>query len=125
MVRSMGACSAPSARSLPLSRSEENAVALLIGIFPIDSHHATICQINRNGQAQLKKIQALERMLKKKDKENEELRKRLSKYEEPPKNSGNSSNPPSKEQYVAPDLFASLPGISPEVSRGTMAIRLN
>ena len=64
----------------------------------IDSQHATICQINRNGQAQLKKIQTLERMLKKKDKENEELRKRLSKYEEPPKNSGNSSTPPSKEQ---------------------------
>ena len=64
----------------------------------IDSQHAIICQINRNGQAQLKKIQTLERMLKKKDKENEELRKRLSKYEEPPKNSGNSSTPPSKEQ---------------------------
>jgi len=64
----------------------------------IDSQHATICQINRNGQAQLKKIKTLERMLKKKDKENEELRKRLSKYEEPPKNSGNSSTPSSKEQ---------------------------
>ena len=63
----------------------------------IDSQHATICQINRNGQAQLKKIKALERMLKKKDKELDELRKRLSKYEEPPKNSGNSSTPPSKE----------------------------
>lgn len=36
-------------------------------------------------------------MLKKKDKENAELRKRLSKYEGPPKNSGNSSTPPSKE----------------------------
>lgn len=56
----------------------------------IDSQHSTICQINRNGQAQLKKIKTLERLLKKKDKENEELRKRLSKYEEPPKNSGNS-----------------------------------
>lgn len=64
----------------------------------IDSQHATICQINRNGQAQLKKIQTLERMLKKKDKELDELRKLLSKYEEPPKNSGNSSTPPSKER---------------------------
>lgn len=36
-------------------------------------------------------------MLKKKDKENEELRKRLSNYEGPPKNSGNSSTPSSKE----------------------------
>ena len=43
----------------------------------IDSQHATICQINRNGQAQLRKIQSLERMLKKKDKENEELRKHI------------------------------------------------
>ncbi len=64
----------------------------------IDSQHATICQINRNGQAQLKKIKILEEILKKKDKEIEGLRKRLSKYEEPPKNSGNSSTPPSKEQ---------------------------
>lgn len=63
----------------------------------IDSQHATICQINRNGHAQLKKIQTIERMLKKKDKELEELRKRLSKYEKPPKNSSNSSTPPSKE----------------------------
>lgn len=63
----------------------------------IDSQHATICQINRNGQAQLKKIKTLERILKKKDKEIEELCKRLSKYEEPPKNSGNSNTPPSKE----------------------------
>ena len=64
----------------------------------IDSQHATICQINRNGQDQLNKVQTLERMLKKKDKELDELRKRLSKYEEPPKNSGNSSTPPSKER---------------------------
>lgn len=64
----------------------------------IDSQHATICQINRTSQGQLKEIRELKRMLKKKDKENDELRKRLSKYEEPPKNSGNSSIPPSKEQ---------------------------
>ncbi len=63
----------------------------------IDSQHATICQINRTSQGHLKEIRDLKRMLKKKDKENEELRKRLSKYEEPPKNSGNSSTPPSKE----------------------------
>ncbi|WP_304962248.1 transposase, partial [Paramuribaculum intestinale] len=64
----------------------------------IDSQHVTICQINRTSQGHLKEIRDLKRMLKKKDKENEELRKRLSKYEEPPKNSGNSSTPPSKEQ---------------------------
>lgn len=64
----------------------------------IDSQHATICQINRTSQSQLREIRDLKRLLKKKDKENEELRKRLSKYEEPPKNSGNSSTPPSKEK---------------------------
>ena len=45
----------------------------------IDSQHATICQINRTSQGHLKEIRDLKRMLKKKDKENEELRKRLSK----------------------------------------------
>lgn len=63
----------------------------------IDSQHATICQVNRISQRQLKEIHDLKRLLAKKDKENEELRKRLSKYEGPPKNSGNSSTPPSKE----------------------------
>ncbi|MCM1345930.1 MAG: transposase, partial [Bacteroides sp.] len=63
----------------------------------IDSQHATICQINRTSQGQLKEIRSLKRLLEKKDRENEELRKRLSKYEEPPKNSGNSGTPPSKE----------------------------
>ena len=67
----------------------------------IDSQHATICQINRTCQAQLKKIRFLEQMLKKKDTEIEELMRRLSKYEEPPKNSGNSSTPPSKEPMKA------------------------
>lgn len=64
----------------------------------IDSQHATICQMNRNLQAQLKKINSLERTIRQKDKEIEELCIRLSKYEEPPKNSGNSSTPPSKER---------------------------
>ena len=59
----------------------------------IDEQHATICQINRTSQGQLKEIRALKRMLKNKDKKNAELRKRLSKYEEPPKNCGNSSTP--------------------------------
>lgn len=64
----------------------------------IDSQHATICQINRTSQGQLKEIRDLKMMLKKERKEKEELRKRLAKYEEPPKNSGNSSTPPSKEK---------------------------
>ena len=64
----------------------------------IDSQHATICKINRTSQGQLKEIRDLKRMLKKKDREIDELRKLLSKYEEPPKNSGNSGTPPSKER---------------------------
>lgn len=64
----------------------------------IDSQHATICQINRTSQGQLKEIRDLKRLLKKKDKEIAELCNRLSKYDEPPKNSGNSSTPPSKEK---------------------------
>ncbi len=49
----------------------------------IDSQHAEICSLNRN----------IDKLLK----ENRELRKRLDKYEKPPKDSGNSSTPPSKE----------------------------
>ena len=46
----------------------------------INSQHAEICALNRN----------VDRLLK----ENRELRKRLEKYEKPPKNSDNSSTPP-------------------------------
>lgn len=53
----------------------------------IDSQHAEICSLNRN----------IDKLLK----ENRELRKRLEKYEQPPKNSGNSSTPPSKEPIKA------------------------
>lgn len=49
----------------------------------IDSQHSEICSLNRN----------VDRLLK----ENHELRKRLEKYEKPPKDSVNSSTPPSKE----------------------------
>lgn len=49
----------------------------------IDFQHAEICSLNRN----------IDKLLK----ENRELRKRLEKYEKPPKDSGNSSIPPSKE----------------------------
>lgn len=49
----------------------------------IDAQHDEICILNRK--------------LDKERRDSRELRKRLSKYEEPPKNSGNSSTPPSKE----------------------------
>lgn len=48
----------------------------------VDSQHAEICSLNRN----------VDKLLK----ENRELRKRLEKYEKPPKDSGNSSTPPGK-----------------------------
>ena len=53
----------------------------------VDSQYAEICQLNRNADKLLK--------------ENRELRKRLEKYEKPPKDSGNSSTPPSKEPIKA------------------------
>ena len=53
----------------------------------VDSQYAEICQLNRNADKLLK--------------ENRELRKRLEKYEKPPKDSGNSSTPPTKESIPA------------------------
>ena len=63
----------------------------------IDSQHAEICSLNRN----------VDKLLK----ENRELRKRLAKYEKPPKDSGNSSTPPSKEP------------IKSEIERRTKSLR--
>ena len=56
----------------------------------IDQQYAEIAKLNRN-------IEALNRQLRKKNEENARLKERLSKYEKPKKNSGNSSTPPSKE----------------------------
>ena len=56
----------------------------------IDQQYAEIARLNRN-------IEALNRQIRKKDEENARLKERLSKYEKPKKNSGNSSTPPSKE----------------------------
>ena len=53
----------------------------------VDSQYAEICRLNRNADKLLK--------------ENRELRKRLEKYEKPPKDSGNSSTPPTKESIPA------------------------
>ncbi|GAB6863654.1 IS66 family transposase [Bacteroides acidifaciens] len=63
----------------------------------IDSLYAENRSLNRN----------IDKLLK----ENRELRKRLEKYEQPPKNSGNSSTPPSKEPIKA------------EVERRTKSLR--
>ncbi len=63
----------------------------------VDSQHAEICSLNRN----------VDKLLK----ENRELRKRLEKYEKPPKDSGNSSIPPSQEP------------IKSEVARRTRSLR--
>ena len=56
----------------------------------IASQHSDICQLNRN-------IDRLNVELHKRDKEIQDLKDKLAKYESPDKNSGNSSTPPSKE----------------------------
>ncbi len=70
----------------------------------VDSQHAEICKLNRKVAAQSKEIRTLK-------KENSSLRKRLSKYEQPSKDSKNSSIPPSKE------------GLKTEVIRRTNSLR--
>ena len=56
----------------------------------IDSQHAEICRLSRL-------VESNNVELHKRDKRIEELEAKLSKYETPDKNSGNSSTPPSKE----------------------------
>jgi transposase len=56
----------------------------------IESQHADICRLTRL-------VEGLNAKLRKRDKENEELKARLAKYGAPDKNSGNSSTPSSKE----------------------------
>ena len=56
----------------------------------IDQQYSEIVRLSRN-------IEALNHQLRKKNEENAKLHERLSKYEHPDKNSGNSSTPPSKE----------------------------
>lgn len=63
----------------------------------IDSQHATLCNTDRLCERHLAEIRSLKKLLKEKDREIARLTRLLSKYEEPPKNSGNSSTPPSKE----------------------------
>ena len=57
----------------------------------INQQYADIAKLNRN-------IESLNQQLRKKNEENTELKDRLSKYENPDKNSSNSSTPPSKER---------------------------
>ena len=56
----------------------------------INQQYTEITKLNRN-------IEALNHQIRKKDKDIVQLKERLSKYEKPDKNSGNSSTPPSKE----------------------------
>ena len=65
----------------------------------IDSQHDTICEINRTSQAQLKENRDLKNKIQKLLDENKELKERLAKYEDPnpPKDSGNSGTPPTRE----------------------------
>ena len=57
----------------------------------VNQQYAEIIKLNRN-------IDALNLQIRKKDKEIERLLERLAKYENPDKNSNNSSTPPSKER---------------------------
>lgn len=57
----------------------------------INHQHTEITKLNRN-------IESLNHQLRKKNEEIAKLKKRLSKYETPDKNSGNSSTPPGKER---------------------------
>lgn len=57
-----------------------------------DAQYAEICRLNRL-------VESLHLEIHKRDKELEELKERLSKYEGPGKNSTNSSTPPSKEKF--------------------------
>ena len=56
----------------------------------INQQHTEITKLNRN-------IESLNHQLRKKNEEIAKLKNRLSKYETPDKNSGNSSTPPGKE----------------------------
>ena len=57
----------------------------------VSQQYAEIVKLNRN-------INALNLQIRKKDMELKNLRERLAKYENPDKNSNNSSTPPSKER---------------------------
>lgn len=70
----------------------------------ISQQHADILRLNRN-------IDALNRQIRKKDADIAMLKERLSRYEKPDKNSGNSSTPPSKE------------GMKDEIIRRTRTLR--
>ena len=70
----------------------------------INQQYAEIAKLNRN-------IEALNRQIRKKDETIAKLTERLSKYETPKKNSGNSSTPPSKE------------GMKDEIIRRTKTLR--
>ena len=70
----------------------------------IDQQYAEIAKLNRN-------IEALNRQIRKKDETIAKLTERLSKYENPKKNSSNSSTPPSKE------------GMKDEIIRRTKTLR--
>lgn len=63
----------------------------------IQSLHADMQSMRETIDCQQTQIGQLNRTVQRLNKENRELRKRLSKYEQPPKDSANSSTPPSKE----------------------------
>ena len=86
----------------------------------VNQQYAEIIKLNRN-------INALNLEIRKKDTELINLRERLAKYENPDKNSNNSSTPPSKERIndeVSEEQEASVSQVvrSREDKRGMMGI---
>lgn len=77
----------------------------------IQSLHVEIQSMRETIDCQQMQISQLTRTVQRLTKENKELRKRLSKYEQPPKSSTNSSTPPSKESMKS------------EVKRRTSSLR--
>ncbi len=77
----------------------------------LDTQHIEICRLNRNIQAQTQEIRSLRKGIAERDKIIEELQNRLSRYEQPPKDSNNSSTPPARENMKS------------EVKRRTKSLR--
>lgn len=65
----------------------------------INNQHNEICRLNRNAQSLNKNLHTAKNKIEVLEEENKTLRTRLSKYEDPPKDSNNSSTPPTKENF--------------------------
>ena len=81
----------------------------------INQQHTEITKLNRN-------IESLNHQLRKKNEGIAELKKLLSKYETPDKNSGNSSTPPGKER-MKDEIVRRTKTLANQVARNPVARR--